>query len=103
MGIEYAWTDVKRRYRNRINWYKANGVQFDNMVVVKQVIDSTPNHVWKHAARMGWRRLEKALPVEPLWWEIPADKNWVEAGDVAGKLVRADMDHQQAAEEEEDN
>ena len=103
MGIEYAWTDVKRRYRNRINWYKANGVQFDNMVVVKQVIDSTPDKVWKHAARMGWRRLEKALPVEPLWWEIPADKNWVEAGDVAGKLVRADMDHQQAAEEEEDN
>ena len=103
MGIEYAWTDVKRRYRNRINWHKANGVDFDHMSLVKQVIDATHTNIWKNAARRGWRRLERALPIKPLWWEVPADKNWVEAGDVAGKLVRADMDHQQAADEEEDD
>ena len=73
------------------------------MSLVKQVIDATQPNIWKNAARRGWRRLERALPIKPLWWEVPADKNWVEAGDVAGKLVRADMDHQQAADEEEDD
>jgi hypothetical protein len=72
-GIEFAWQDIKRRYRDRVGWLKVNGWEFDHMELVKQIIEATPKAVLTEAALLGERNIENAVPTDRLFWEqVPA-------------------------------
>ena len=77
-GIEFAWANIKRRYRDRISWLKANGRDYDHMEVVKAIVEETPENIFKAAALQGEKNLAKALPVDRLYWEPEPPVDWVE-------------------------
>jgi transposase len=77
-GIEYAWHHIKKVYRDRIAWFKGNGVDFDHMELVKSIIDATPNDIFINAAVRGEINIEKAKPVDRLFWEVVPHFDWVE-------------------------
>lgn len=45
MGVEFAWADIKRRYRKWVCQHKARGTVYDHRALVEDVIDTVPNDV----------------------------------------------------------
>ena len=50
-------------------WHvRLNGLDFDNMSLVRRIIEETPNQIFIDAALKGEIKLAKAKTVQPLWW-----------------------------------
>ena len=77
-GIEFYWRDIKRRYRQRMNWQRVNGLNFEHLEVVRQMIDETPNELAKRCALQGEKNIRRAKPVGLLHHEVPPDYDMVE-------------------------
>ena len=41
-GIEGVWSWAKQEYRKKLDWLKANGLEWNNLHVVQEVLDSLP-------------------------------------------------------------
>ena len=65
-GIEAFWATAKSRYRSRLDNYKANGLTWDQMTEVKEVIASIPNKTAMKQAAAGWDRLFAAKAIQPV-------------------------------------
>ena len=66
MGIEGVWSHMKRRYRSAIDQHKANCQDWDQLDLVRDIIQETPVEVQKSFARGGNRQLELGTPVKPI-------------------------------------
>ena len=76
-GIEVVWHDCKKRYRDRLNNYKAMNIQFDHMELVKDIVGDTSHEVAARAALKGEKCIMKAKPMQLL------PKEWA-----AGTIMR---------------
>ena len=64
-GIEMAWGGAKREYRKRLDLLKANGVQWNNLQIVEEVVKNIPADKSAEFVRCGLREIEKGNPVFP--------------------------------------
>lgn len=96
-GIELVWNDCKRRYRNRVDYYKANNVAFDHQALVEDIVGATTVAVAKRSAIQGEKCIKDARAIEliPNEWlagtkmrEVPLQYQPNEAMEPEGEEVQ---------------
>ena len=59
-GIESVWAWTKKRFRNQVDFFKANGTnKWDEMTIVAEIMDSIPEDVAMNATRVGFENIVK--------------------------------------------
>ena len=64
MGIESFWGKAKLKYRAVLGQKKINGIDFDNLTLVEDVLAELGDETKKDCARHGWRMLQNAQPIQ---------------------------------------
>ena len=63
-GVEIVWGWAKKRFRHQMDYLKANNLPWDEMLIVKDVMDSIPTEVAVNAARAGFANIERGKLVK---------------------------------------
>ena len=64
-GIEVFWRYAKQIYRSAIDGHKINGRDWQQMIVVKECMESVSEEKAKRAAAQGWDNVRNARPLLP--------------------------------------
>ena len=64
-GIEFVWGRAKKHFRAQVDWFKANGVQWNEVQLVEEVLKAIPQDEAVKLTKKGLDNIEKGEPVFP--------------------------------------
>ena len=74
-GIEGYWALVKRSFRSRLDWLKANGLTWNLLQLVEDCLCSIPEEKVVKYTRVGFECIRAGKPVEPRRWREGPNHN----------------------------
>ena len=63
-GIEAVWGWAKKEIRAKLDWFKANGLEWNELQLVEDIMGSIPKEVAINCTRAGFKNIEKGVPVD---------------------------------------
>ena len=62
-GIEAVWGWIKKRFRARVDWNKANEQTWDELPLVDEMMRAIPPDVAARLSRVGFEKIREGKPV----------------------------------------